>query len=353
MATVLVTGGAGYIGSHTAVALLDAGRDVVLVDNLCNSSRKVIARIEQITGKTVPFYETDVRDEKAIESVLIEHPEISSVIHFAGLKAVGESVKIPLEYYSDNIGGTIALLRVLQRRGIKQFVFSSSATVYGDATRFENMIPIPEVCPTDPFSPYGRTKLFNEHIVRDHTQANKGWCSAILRYFNPIGAHPSGMIGEDPLGIPNNLLPYLAQVAVGRLNKLKVFGNDYDSVDGTPIRDYIHVMDLAEGHLSALRAIEEKAKTLGEEDAGFCREWNLGTGRGSTVFQIMAAFNKAVGRELPYEIVGRRAGDVLNLTADPKRANAELRWKTTRTVDDACRDLWKWTTMNPLGYDSN
>lgn len=350
MSRVLVTGGAGYIGSHTVLALLEAGRDVVVIDNLSNSSREAINRVEKLTGKEIPFYEVDIRDESGLSKVLDKHPDVDSVIHFAGLKAVGESVEKPLEYYNQNVGGTITLIKVLTAHDVNNFVFSSSATVYGDATRFPNMIPIPEECPTDPMSPYGKTKFFIECILRDHTHATPKWCTALLRYFNPMGAHPSGLIGEDPQGVPNNLLPFLAQVATGRRDKLKVFGNDYPSRDGTPIRDYVHVMDLAAGHLSALTKLESQRKENPNPKHGFCREWNLGTGHGSTVLEVIKAFDKAVGRELPYEIVARRDGDVLDLTAKPDRANTELKWKATKTMDEACRDLWNWTQKNPFGY---
>lgn len=343
---ILVTGGAGYIGSHTVVELIQHGYNVVIVDNLVNSSYDAVARIEYIVQQPVPFFNIDIRDADALAQVFSTY-KISGVIHFAALKAVGESTQIPLDYYNNNVGGTIALLEAMKAAGVKTFVFSSSATVYGDATRFENMIPIPEHCPTGPTNPYGRTKLVIEDILRDVHLADGEWRAAILRYFNPMGAHPSGLIGEDPLGIPNNLLPYLAQVAVGRREKLNVFGNDYDSHDGTPIRDYIHVVDLARGHIAALAYLQTLDKA-----SGLYREWNLGTGRGSTVFDVYNAFCKAIGRELPYEVVGRRAGDVLDLTANPTRANTELKWKAVLSIEDACRDLWRWTTENPFGYGS-
>lgn len=354
---MLVTGGAGYIGSHTVVALLEAGRKVVIMDNLSNSSYEAVKRIEKITGVSdIPFFKVDLRDAEGINKILTEYPTITSVIHFAGLKAVGESTKIPLTYYEQNVAGTINLVKVLQQHKVSTFVFSSSATVYGDATRFDNMIPIPEECPRglDSTSPYGKTKIFIEDILSDHSSANSEWATALLRYFNPMGAHPSGLLGEDPTGIPNNLLPYLAQVAVGRREKLSVFGNDYPSRDGTPIRDYIHVMDLAEGHIAALKKLEsvKKERASAEKPAasGFCRAWNLGTGHGSTVFEVIKAFSKAVGRDLPYEVAPRRSGDVLDLTSKPARANSELHWKAVRTMDQACEDLWRWTENNPYGY---
>lgn len=341
---ILVTGGAGYIGSHTVVELIQYGYKVVIVDNLVNSSYDAVARIEFIVKQQVSFFQVDISDYDALLKVFQAYP-ISGVIHFSALKAVGESTKMPLEYYENNVGGTISLLKVMKKMGVKTMVFSSSATVYGDATRFENMIPIPEHCPTGPTNPYGKTKLVIENILEDSYTSDNDWKTAILRYFNPIGAHPSGLIGEDPLGIPNNLLPYLAQVAIGRREKLSVFGNDYNSHDGTPIRDYIHVVDLARGHIAALKYLNGL-----EKDEGLYREWNLGTGKGSTVFDVYNAFCKSVGRELPYEVVGRRAGDVVDLTANPTRANTELKWVAKFTIDDACRDLWKWTTENPFGY---
>lgn len=327
---------------------------MVIVDNLANSSREAISRIEKITGvSNIPFFKVDIRDAEGLRKVFQEYPTITSVLHFAGLKAVGESTQIPLAYYDQNVAGTINLLKVLEEFNITTFVFSSSATVYGDATRFENMIPIPEECPTGPTSPYGLTKVFIEHILRDHTKANPRWNTALLRYFNPMGAHPSGLMGEDPLGIPNNLLPFLAQVAIGRREKLYVFGNDYEgSRDGTPIRDYIHVVDLAKGHIAALEKLEQiqKEQPVESRKEGFVREWNLGTGHGSTVMEVIKAFSTAVGRDLPYEVVERRAGDVLDLTAKPTRANKELNWKAELTMKNACDDLWKWTTLNPQGY---
>lgn len=343
MSYILVTGGAGYIGSHTVIELINNGYKVVIVDNLCNSSYDAVARVEYIVNQSVPFVNVDLRDSDKLDAVFKKY-DILGVIHFAALKAVGESTKIPLKYYDNNINGTLSLLNVMQNNHVKTIVFSSSATVYGDATRFPDMIPIPEHCPNDPTNPYGKTKYVIEQILRDMHTADDNWRCAILRYFNPIGAHPSGLLGEDPLGIPNNLLPYLAQVAIGRREKLSIFGNDYDSHDGTPIRDYIHVVDLAKGHIAALKYLNN----LNQQ--GLFREWNLGTGNGSTVFDVYNAFCTAVGRQLPYEVVGRRGGDVLNLTANATRANEELGWKAELSIEEACKDLWKWTTENPYGF---
>ncbi|EEB08656.1 gal10 [Schizosaccharomyces japonicus yFS275] len=343
---ILVTGGAGYIGSHTVVELIQRGFKVVVIDSLVNSSYDAIVRAEYIVRSPIPFFKIDLHDKAALNKVFDDYA-IEGVIHFAAFKAVGESAQKPLEYYENNVGGAVALLEVMSTHGVKTIVYSSSATVYGDVSRFKdhNYLPINEKCPTDPVSPYGKTKYAIENIIADLHSSDNSWRGAVLRYFNPIGAHPSGLLGEDPLGVPNNLLPYLAQVAVGRRDKLNVFGNDYDSRDGTPIRDYIHVVDLAQGHVAAL----EYLKTL-EQGQGLYRVWNLGTGKGSTVLEIHAAFSAVVGRELPYNVVGRRAGDVLNLTADPTRANTELGWKAKLTVEDACRDLWKWTMENPYGF---
>ncbi|RLV93060.1 Bifunctional protein gal10 [Spathaspora sp. JA1] len=345
---ILVTGGAGYIGSHTVIELINNGYKVVIVDNLSNSSYDAVARIEFIVKQHVPFFKVDLRDSEKLNEVFI-HYKISGVIHFAALKAVGESTKIPLDYYDNNVDGTVSLLKVCKANNVHTLVFSSSATVYGDVTRFgdNSMIPIPEHCPMDPTNPYGRTKAVIENILQDvYTSEESSWRFAVLRYFNPIGAHPSGLLGEDPLGIPNNLLPYLAQVAIGRRDKLSVFGNDYDSHDGTPIRDYIHVVDLANGHIAALNYLKKL-----ENGQGLYRAWNLGTGKGSTVFDVYNAFVKAAGKDLPYEIVGRRAGDVLDLTANPTRANKELQWTAKLSIEQACKDLWKWTTENPYGFN--
>lgn len=341
---ILVTGGAGYIGSHTTVELIQHGYNVVIVDNLVNSCYDAVARIEYIVKQKVPFHKVDIGDGDALLKVFDRY-KIVGVIHFAALKAVGESTKIPLDYYYNNVRGTLTLLTTMGKASVKTIVFSSLATVYGDATRFKDMIPIPEHCPTGATNPYGRTKLIIEEMLRDIQGADPSWRAAVLRYFNPIGAHSSGLIGEDPLGVPNNLLPYLAQVAVGRREKLSVFGKDYASHDGTPIRDYIHVVDLARGHISALEYLRQLPST-----EGLYREWNLGTGKGSTVFQVYHAFCDVIGKKLPYEIAERRAGDVLNLTANPTRANKELKWEATMSVAQGCKDLWKWTTENPYGF---
>jgi len=354
---IVVTGGAGYIGSHTVIELIQNNYNVIIIDNLSNSCYDSIARIEFIVGKKIIFYKIDLRTDYNELSMIFDKYSIKSVIHFAALKAVGESTKIPLIYYENNIIGTINLLKIMNKFNVKSIVFSSSATVYGDVTRFKNsnninigesMIPIPENCPKNPTNPYGKSKFFIEQIIYDlyKSDDDQSWKVAILRYFNPIGAHSSGLIGEDPLGIPNNLLPYLAQVAIGRRKILRVFGNDYDSHDGTPIRDYIHVIDLAKGHISALNYLNNNNK-------GLFREWNLGTGKGSTVFEVFNSFCKVINKSLPYEIVDRRNGDVLNLTADPKRANKELNWEAKLSIIDACKDLWKWTLGNPFGFKIN
>ncbi|KAI0548759.1 hypothetical protein F4679DRAFT_549309 [Xylaria curta] len=351
--TILVTGGTGYIGSFTSLALLEAGYDVVIVDNLYNSSEVALDRIELICGKRPAFHKVDLTNEPELDKVFAAHPAIDSVIHFAALKAVGESAEIPLEYYRVNVGGTISLLSSMKKHNVTNIVFSSSATVYGDATRFENMIPIPEHCPIGPTNTYGRTKSTVESIIEDFISAERQnakkagkpfeqWNGANLRYFNPCGAHPSGIMGEDPQGVPYNLLPLLGKVATGERPKLLVFGDDYPSRDGTAIRDYIHVVDLARGHLVALNNLREHKPGV--------KAWNLGSGRGSTVFEMIKAFSAVVGRDLPYEVVPRRQGDVLDLTANPTRANKELNWKTELTMEKACDDLWRWVSNNPKGY---
>ncbi len=334
---ILVTGGAGYIGSHTCVELLDAGYEVVIMDNLYNSSPKAVSRIEEITGKKVKFYQTDMLDPEGLKEVF-EKETIDAVIHFAGLKAVGESVRKPVEYYNNNITGTLNLCRAMQNAGVKNIIFSSSATVYGDPAE----IPITENCPKGICTnPYGWTKHMLEQILTDIHTADPEWNVILLRYFNPIGAHKSGKIGEDPKGIPNNLLPYIAQVAIGRLPQLNVFGDDYDTPDGTGVRDYIHVVDLARGHVLALRRIEE--------NAGVC-VYNLGTGNGYSVLQVLHAFEKACGHELPYEIKPRRAGDIACCYANSDKAKAELGWEAQYGIDEMCEDSWRWQSNNPEGY---
>ena len=339
---ILVTGGAGYIGSHTQVVLLEAGHEVVCLDNLSNSSPKAQERVEALTGKKVPFYAADVRDRAALERVFSEH-RFDCVIHFAGLKAVGESVAKPWEYYENNIGGTLTLTDVMRKHGCKRIIFSSSATVYGDPAE----IPITENCPKGRCTnPYGWTKWMQEEILRDlHTADVRNgdkdpWRVVILRYFNPIGAHPSGLLGEDPNGVPNNLMPYITQVAVGKLEKLHVFGNDYDTPDGTGVRDYIHVMDLARGHAAALKAIE----------SGGVEVFNLGTGRGYSVLEIVHAFEAASGVEIPYVIDPRRPGDIAACYADPGKAERVLGWHAEKSIEDMCRDSWNWQRNNPNGY---
>ncbi|MED4300181.1 UDP-glucose 4-epimerase GalE [Geobacillus stearothermophilus] len=334
--TILVTGGAGYIGSHTCVELLSIGYDIVVVDSFCNSKPEALKRVSEITGKEFPIYNVDLLQKEELETVFSEH-EIEAVIHFAGLKAVGESVAIPLRYYHNNITGTLILCEVMQAYGVKKIVFSSSATVYGTS----ECVPISENFPLQPTNPYGRTKLMIEEILRDLYIADNKWSIALLRYFNPVGAHPSGRIGEDPNGIPNNLMPYITQVAVGKLPELQVFGNDYPTVDGTGVRDYIHVVDLAIGHVKALGKIME---TTGVE------AYNLGTGRGYSVLELVSAFEKVTGIKIPYKIVGRRPGDVAICYADPTKAKEELGWVATRGIEEMCRDAWRWQSNNPNGY---
>ncbi|HDV6320263.1 TPA: UDP-glucose 4-epimerase GalE [Burkholderia multivorans] len=334
--TILVTGGAGYIGSHTAVELLDNGYDVVIVDNLVNSKAESVRRIERITGKQPAFHQVDVCDEAALAKVFDAHP-ITGTIHFAALKAVGESVAKPLEYYQNNLGGLLTVLKVMRARNVKQFVFSSSATVYGVPERS----PIDESFPLSATNPYGQSKLIAEQILRDLEVSDPSWRIATLRYFNPVGAHASGLIGEDPAGIPNNLMPYVAQVAVGKLEKLRVFGSDYPTPDGTGVRDYIHVVDLAKGHIAALDALVKR-------DASFVV--NLGTGQGYSVLDVVRAFEKASGRAVPYEIVARRPGDVAECYANPQAAADIIGWRATLGLDDMCADHWRWQEANPRGF---
>lgn len=334
---ILITGGAGYIGSHTCIELLNSGYEIVVIDNLDNSSRESLRRVEQITGKPVRFYEEDVRNREALRGIFREH-EIEAVIHFAGLKAVGESVREPVMYYANNLESTITLIEVMNEFGVKRIVFSSSATVYGLAKE----MPLKEGMPTGAINPYGRTKLFIEEILRDVFTADPTWSIALLRYFNPIGAHKSGLIGEDPKGIPNNLMPYIAQVAVGKLEKLHVFGNDYHTVDGTGVRDYIHVVDLAVGHV---KAVDWALKNTG------CEEINLGTGKGTSVLELRDAFVKASGAEVPYVIDPRRPGDPDEVYADASKAERLLGWKAQRGIEEMCEDSWRWQNNNPNGYD--
>lgn len=335
---VLVTGGAGYIGSHTCVELLNNGYEVVVMDNLYNSNEKALRRVEQITGKKVAFYNVDMLDKAAMNEIF-EKESIDSVIHFAGYKAVGESVRKPLEYYHNNITGTLNLCDVMRNHGVKKIIFSSSATVYGDPA----FVPITEDCPKGQITnPYGQTKGMLEQILTDLHVSDPEWNVVLLRYFNPIGAHKAGIIGEDPKGIPNNLVPYIAQVAVGKLEKLGVFGNDYDTPDGTGVRDYIHVVDLAKGHVKAMKKFEEAPEV---------RIYNLGTGKGYSVLEVLHAFEKACGKTLPYEIKPRRAGDIAQCYADPSKAKAELGWVAEYGIDEMCEDSWRWQSTNPNGYN--
>lgn len=335
---VLVTGGAGYIGSHTVLALLAEGHDVVVVDNLCNSKASVIGRLEELSGKHVPFHVFDVRDEDKLSQLFADEP-VDAVIHFAGLKAVGESVEQPLSYYETNLGSTFALVSAMARAGVRRLVFSSSATVYGEGAP----VPMTEELPTSATNPYGWSKVMQEQILTDVAAATPGFQVALLRYFNPVGAHPSGQIGEDPQGIPNNLMPFVAQVAVGRRERLSVFGGDYETTDGTGERDYIHVVDLAEGHVAALEHLAAHPEIS-------ARAWNLGTGHGTSVLEMVKAFEVASGREVPYEITDRRPGDLPVVYADTTRAADELGWRTSRTVEDMCADTWRWQSANPQGY---
>ena len=336
--SILVTGGVGFIGSHTVVELQNAGYDVVVLDNLCNANPKVLDRIEAITGKKVPFYKADIRDREALNEIF-EKESIDSVIHFAGLKAVGESVQKPLEYYDNNISGTLVLVYVMRQHGCKNIIFSSSATVYGDPA----FVPITEECPKGVCTnPYGWTKSMLEQILSDIQKADNEWNVVLLRYFNPIGAHKSGTIGENPNGIPNNLMPYITQVAVGKREELGVFGDDYDTPDGTGVRDYIHVVDLALGHVKALKKIEEKAGL---------KIYNLGTGCGYSVLDVVHNFEKASGVKIPYSIKPRRAGDIATCYADAAKAKEELGWEAQYGILEMCEDSWRWQKNNPNGYD--
>jgi UDP-glucose 4-epimerase len=333
---ILVTGGAGYIGSHTCIELLAAGHDVVVIDNLSNSSRESLRRVERLTGKLVPLHVVDLLDSAALERIFTD-TKFEAVLHFAGLKAVGESVDQPLRYFKNNVGGTIHLLEHMARHKVKRLVFSSSATVYGDPAR----VPVTEDMPLSATNPYGRTKLIIEDMCRDLARADPEWRIALLRYFNPVGAHPSGLLGEDPRGVPNNLMPYVLQVAVGRLPFVGVFGNDYATPDGTGVRDYIHVVDLAKGHVAALGKLESLEG---------CMPVNLGTGRGVSVLELIAALGRASGRTLKHEPRPRRPGDVAAVYADPSRAKALLGWTAQLDLDAMCADAWRWQSMNPSGY---
>jgi len=336
---VLVTGGAGFIGSHTVIELLAAGYELVVMDNLCNANEESLKRVQKISGKTVPFEKVDLRDEKGLERIFSTY-NITSVIHFAGLKAVGESNTIPLEYYDNNVCGTVLLLRVMAKHNVKNIVFSSSATVYGEPAT----VPITEDFPLSATNPYGRTKLMVEDIMRDLYKSDPKWNIILLRYFNPVGAHTSGLIGEDPRGTPNNLLPYITQTAVGKRECVSVYGNDYKTVDGTGVRDYIHVVDLAKGHIAALKKLPSNPG---------CIPVNLGTGKGYSVLQMVEAMKKASGKEIPYKIVPRRFGDTATCYADPANALKTLGWKAEKGLEEMCADAWRWQSQNPNGFASN
>jgi UDP-glucose 4-epimerase len=332
---ILVTGGSGYVGSHTCIELIAAGYEIVVVDNLCNSSLEALKRVEGLTGVSIPFHQVDVRNEQALRKVFEKH-SIDGVIHFAGLKAVGESVEKPIEYYDTNVGGTFILTKVMREYNCKTFVFSSSATVYGDP----HTVPIKEEFPLSVTNPYGRSKLMIEEFLQDVFVADNSWKIALLRYFNPVGAHKSGLIGEDPSSIPNNLMPYISQVAVGKLEKLSVFGDDYDTIDGTGVRDYIHVVDLAKGHVKALQALNEpQVLTV-----------NLGTGNGCSVLEMVEAFERCSGESIPYQIVDRREGDIGTCYADTTYAKNKLNWSAECGLDKMCMDTWRWQSRNPNGY---
>jgi UDP-glucose 4-epimerase len=333
---ILVTGGAGYIGSHTCVELLKAGYEVIVIDNLVNSKEESITRIREITGKPLTFYKADLLDKQAINEIF-KSKSIEAVMHFAGFKAVGESVALPLRYYHNNIAGTLTLLEIMQIHGVKKIVFSSSATVYGNP----HTVPITEDFPLSTTNPYGQTKLIIEQILSDLYYSEPDWNIAILRYFNPIGAHPSGKIGEDPNGIPNNLVPYITQVAIGKLRVLNIFGSDYETPDGTGVRDYIHVVDLAAGHIKALQKLNENPGNV---------VYNLGTGKGYSVLEIINTFSKVTGKEIPYRFVERRPGDVAVSYADPSKANNELSWSAKYGLEEMCTDAWRWQRNNPEGY---
>ncbi|BDR13292.1 UDP-glucose 4-epimerase GalE [Vibrio sp. STUT-A11] len=334
---VLVTGGMGYIGSHTCVQMIEAGMEPIIVDNLCNAKTEVLSRIEALTGKQPAFYQGDIRDEVFLDSVFAKH-DIQAVIHFAGLKAVGESVVKPLEYYDNNVNGSLVLARSMRKAGVKSIIFSSSATVYGDP----EIVPITENSSTGATTnPYGRSKYMVEECLSDLFNAERDWSITLLRYFNPVGAHPSGTMGEDPQGIPNNLMPFIAQVAVGRREKLSVFGNDYQTPDGTGVRDYVHVMDLADGHIAALKSVGEKEGL---------HIYNLGTGKGSSVIEMLEAFGAACGKPVPYELCPRRPGDIAECWASTDKAERDLGWKAIRSISEMTADAWSWQSKNPQGY---
>ncbi|WFQ78328.1 UDP-glucose 4-epimerase GalE [Xenorhabdus sp. SF857] len=334
---ILVTGGMGYIGSHTCVQMIEAGMTPIIIDNLCNANHEVLARIEALTGVQPLFYEGDIRDESFLDAIFSCH-QIQSVIHFAGLKAVGESVAKPIEYYDNNVNGTLVLVRSMRKAGVKSIIFSSSATVYGDP----DVVPITEQSAVgNTTNPYGTSKFMVERCLSDFHHAENDWSVVLLRYFNPVGAHPSGTMGEDPQGIPNNLMPYIAQVAVGRREKLSVYGNDYSTADGTGVRDYIHVMDLADGHIAALNAVGKKAGL---------HIYNLGTGKGTSVLEMVDAFSSACGKPVPYEMCPRRPGDIAECWSSPEKAERELGWKANRTIVEMTADAWRWQSQNPNGY---
>ena len=334
---ILITGGAGYIGSHTCIELLNAGHNVIVVDNLSNSKEESLSRVRQITGKDLTFFKVDLLDEVGMTKIFSTNA-VEAVVHFAGLKAVGESVTLPMKYYQNNVAGSLVLFEVMAKFGVKDLVFSSSATVYGDP----DSVPISEDSPLRATNPYGRTKLIIEDILRDVYASDNKWNIALLRYFNPVGAHPSGKIGEDPNGIPNNLMPYIAQVAVGKLKQLMVFGGDYPTTDGTGVRDYIHVVDLAIGHLKAIDRLATKPGIVA---------YNLGTGCGYSVLDVVSAFESACGKSIPYQITSRRPGDIAESFANPARANDELGWQAQYDVEKMCSDSWRWQSQNPHGYD--
>ena len=334
---ILVTGGCGYIGSHTVLELLNKNYEVVVVDNFSNSSPESLRRVQKLTGKTATFYEADIRDSERMDKIFKSH-KVDAVIHFAAFKAVGESCKLPLKYYENNISGTVSLLQVMEKNNVKKIIFSSSATVYGDPER----LPLDENCRLSTTNPYGSTKLMMENIMQDLYKADNEWNIILLRYFNPVGAHESGLIGEDPKGIPNNLMPFVAQVASGKLQCINVFGNDYDTPDGTGVRDYIHVVDLALGHIAAIEQCTKAGVHI----------YNLGTGHGYSVLEMIHAFEKACGKKLPYKICERRSGDIAACYASPDKAKAELKWEAKFGIEEMCASQWKWQSGNPMGYEA-